>query len=182
MVNGISGISDINFLEGYDFNSCTFDKSKTRMVEKDYLNYCRTGANPAKHIDTNNQLTIDILEEERVGIINKFEKVLSTKDIESLVTATTYPLFYREKYGNHLSPYLMVFEIGKHKVKRAKYVYDGAIGDLSKKKWPYICPDNELKDSFGYHLQPGIIHVKSIFSIDKFENSLVLKKQNPRNL
>lgn len=167
---GISGITDVNFTEGYDPATGIFDKSKTQMEEASYLNYCRLG---------DPELVRLVLDEGRIvnprrleggagieAVIDGSEKVWPLPSLEALLNATNYPLVYQKSVlvqGQTIRPLIIAFKIGMHTAD-IDYSSDRPI----RSSVPF-CSDSDTSEPFGYHLEPGIVRVGKILEIQEFE-------------
>jgi len=171
MIYGVSGITDINLKQGLNLQTGIFDKSKTAMDEMRYINYCRIGdKRQIQHI-INERRRVLTKPSEGIGIdmvIEDFGIILHSEDFLPLVHAMSYPLHYAENYQNKfgiLSPMLMVFKIGEHRVNDIKYLSDRPILGRKGNKRNYVCSDNDFEDYSGYHLEPGIVKVNKVLEI-----------------
>ena len=168
MVYGISGITDVNLIEGYNPQKGIFDKSKTNMRDKTLLLYCRIGDPRIKKLIIDEGRLVKTRSAKLWGIemlIENTDIVLANDEFEGLLHAMSYPLHYQEK-NKKLRPLLMMFDIGKHRVNDVKYTFDCPIvGRDENRNADYFCSNKDYSSSSGYYLEPGIVKVKNILEI-----------------
>lgn len=180
-VFGISGITDVNFREGYDPATGVFDKSKTHMMFSDELKYVRMANEDLVDIAFTRGEALGYGKDGRLTVLSTGEEV-NKEHFDAVTCAMAYPLqhvqhgekngFYLDEQAkeNGMQPYLMLFEIGSHRVEGENYTSDRVLPDFySNDRAKYKVGDHFIGDDCAFQLEPGKINVKQVVKINKIE-------------